>query len=104
MFWVFCAFLGTLILLCVWMLVAHGQAADNPAVPGGYLPGASFPSGAQSSGQLPGPGFPGGYRPGGQVPEGPAIGPGGDGAAASAPGTSGVSGAGGATSSDSGLA
>jgi hypothetical protein len=43
MFWVFCAFLGTLILLCAWMLLAHGQAADSPAMPGGYLPGGHLP-------------------------------------------------------------
>ena len=43
MFWVFCAFVGTLILLCAWMLLAHGQAADSPAVPGGYLPGGHLP-------------------------------------------------------------
>ncbi|MGH3301340.1 MAG: hypothetical protein ACRDOK_06535 [Streptosporangiaceae bacterium] len=53
MFWVFCAFLGTLILLCAWMLLAHGQAAESPAVPGGYLPG--------------------GYQPSGQVPAGPPV-------------------------------
>jgi hypothetical protein len=29
MFWVFCAFVGTLILLCVWMLVAHAPAAGS---------------------------------------------------------------------------
>ena len=39
MFWVYCAFLGTLILLCAWMVLAHGQAVGSPAVPGGYLPG-----------------------------------------------------------------
>jgi hypothetical protein len=43
MFWVFCAFLGTLILLCGWMLLAPGQAADSPAMPGGYLPGGHLP-------------------------------------------------------------
>jgi hypothetical protein len=31
MFWVFCAFLATLILLCVWMLLAHESAASQPA-------------------------------------------------------------------------
>ena len=53
MFWVFCAFLGTLILLCAWMLLAHGQAADSPALPGGYLPG--------------------GYQPGREIPAGPPV-------------------------------
>jgi hypothetical protein len=43
MFWVFCAFLGTLILLCAWMPLTHGQAADIPTVPGGYLPGGHVP-------------------------------------------------------------
>lgn len=53
MFWVFCAFVGTLILLCAWMLVAHGQAADSPAVPGGYLPGGHLPGGHQPDEQVP---------------------------------------------------
>jgi len=33
MFWVFCAFVGILILLCVWMLIAHDPA---PETAGGY--------------------------------------------------------------------
>jgi hypothetical protein len=32
MFWVYCAFLATLILLCIWMLLAS-DAAGDPAVP-----------------------------------------------------------------------
>jgi hypothetical protein len=53
MFWVFCAFLGTLILLCGWMLLAPGQAADSPAGPGGYLPGGHLPGGQVPGGQQP---------------------------------------------------
>ncbi len=85
MFWVFCAFLGTLILLCAWMLLAPGQGADSPAVPGGHLPG----------GHLPGTSFPGGYQPGRPVPDEPTVGSGGDGAAGSAVGASGAAAAGG---------
>ena len=57
-FWVYCAFVGTLILLCVWMLLAHepatgslvrpGAAApvwDEPA-PGGLVGGAAESTGA----------------------------------------------------------
>ena len=38
MFWVFCAFLATLMLLCVWMLLAQGSAASDPAVPHAAAP------------------------------------------------------------------
>jgi hypothetical protein len=31
MFWVFCAFLATLILLCIWMLIAHESATPQQA-------------------------------------------------------------------------
>jgi hypothetical protein len=85
MFWVFCAFLGTLILLCAWMLLAPGgQAAAGPAVPGGDLPG----------GHLPGTSFPGGYQRGRPVPDEPSAGSGGDVAAAPAVGMSGAGAAG----------
>jgi hypothetical protein len=94
MFWVFCAFLGTLILLCAWMLLAPGQAADSPAAPGGYLPGGHLPGGHVPGGYVPGANVPGGYQreyqPGGQQSEEPAVGSGGDGSAASAVGTSAV--------------
>jgi hypothetical protein len=73
MFWVYCAFLATLILLCAWMMLAPGQAVASPAVPGGYLP----------SGYQPGANLPGGYQPGSQAPAGPASG-------ASAGGTAGT--------------
>ncbi len=63
MFWVFCAFLGTLILLCAWMVLAHGQAVDSPAVPGGHLPG----------GYHPGANLPGAYQPAGRAPAGSAM-------------------------------
>ncbi|HEY2316425.1 MAG TPA: hypothetical protein VGH96_22655 [Streptosporangiaceae bacterium] len=33
MFWVFCVFLGTLILLCAWMLLAHQSPASQQASP-----------------------------------------------------------------------
>jgi hypothetical protein len=88
MFWVFCAFLGTLILLCAWMLLAPGQAADSPAARGGYLPGGHPPGGYVARGYAPGANYPAGYQPGGQVPEERAVGSGGDGSAASVVGTS----------------
>jgi hypothetical protein len=42
-FWVFCAFLATLILLCVWMLLAPGSAASDPAVPHSAAPYPATP-------------------------------------------------------------
>jgi hypothetical protein len=33
MFWVFCVFLGTLILLCAWMLLAHQLPESQQASP-----------------------------------------------------------------------
>jgi hypothetical protein len=53
MFWVFCAFLGTVILLCAWMLLAPGQGAETPALPAGYLPGGYRPGGHGSGGDPP---------------------------------------------------
>jgi hypothetical protein len=50
MFWVFCAFLGTLILLCAWMVLAHGQLAESPALPGGYRPGGHEPGSEEPAG------------------------------------------------------
>ncbi|MBO0837286.1 MAG: hypothetical protein J2P28_17510, partial [Actinobacteria bacterium] len=51
-FWVYCAFLGTLLLLCVWMLVAHGPAVGGAlpfdarrSAPGGPAPGGPAPGG-----------------------------------------------------------
>ncbi len=95
MFWVFCAFLGTLILLCAWMLLAPGQPADSPAtpggrLPGGYLPGGYLPSGYAPGGYASGAHYPGGYQPGGQQPEEPAVGSPGDESASSVVGTSGA--------------
>jgi hypothetical protein len=90
MFWVFCAFLGTLILLCAWMLLAPGQAADSPAVPGGYVPGGHLPGGYAPGRYAPRASYPAGYQPGGQVPEKPAAGSGGDGSPASVVGAPGV--------------
>ncbi|HXZ64370.1 MAG TPA: hypothetical protein VEH05_06520 [Streptosporangiaceae bacterium] len=62
MFWVYCAFLGTLILLCAWMLLAHGQAVGSPAVPGERLPGSPAvgqpPSTPAYPGAADGPGSP----------------------------------------------
>jgi hypothetical protein len=43
MFWVYCAFLGTLILLCVWMLLSGDSAPDrSPSHPGFGYPGAPY--------------------------------------------------------------
>ncbi len=93
MFWVFCAFLGTLILLCAWMLLAPGQSADSPAGPGGHLPSGYVPGGYVPGGYAPGSNRPGGYQPGGQEP---AVGAGGGGSAASVVGTPGAAAVGGA--------
>jgi hypothetical protein len=44
MFWVFCAFLATLIMLCVWLLLAQESPAQVPASPyhaGAYSPAAA---------------------------------------------------------------
>jgi hypothetical protein len=38
-FWVYCAFLGTAILLCAWMLVTPSASTPTPAVPGPAEPG-----------------------------------------------------------------
>jgi hypothetical protein len=43
MFWVYCAFLGTLILLCVWMLISPDSAPDRvPSYPGFGYPGPAY--------------------------------------------------------------
>jgi hypothetical protein len=43
MFWVFCAFLGTLLLLCVWMLLNVDSAPDHAApYPGPAYPGQPY--------------------------------------------------------------
>ncbi len=89
MFWVFCAFLATLILLCVWMLVAPGQPAASRVVPGGILPG----------GYLPGVNVPSGYQPGEEEedePDEPAADSGGDSQPASTAEASGAAASGGA--------
>ena len=44
MFWVYCAFLGTLILLCVWMLLSQESAPGRaPSYPGFGYPGQPYP-------------------------------------------------------------
>ena len=49
MFWVFCAFVGTLILLCIWMLVSvdsapgHATPYPGPAYPGHPYQGQPYP-------------------------------------------------------------
>ena len=51
MFWVYCAFLGTLILLCVWMLLSLDSAPDRaPSYPGFAYPGQPY-QGLQQPGQ-----------------------------------------------------
>ena len=74
MFWVFCAFLATLILLCVWMLLAQGSAASDPAVPYAAAPYPATPYAATpywphpASGALPAADIsgPAAFAPGGQ--------------------------------------
>ena len=44
MFWVYCAFLGTLILLCVWMLLSQDSVPGRaPSYPGFAYPGQPYP-------------------------------------------------------------
>jgi len=50
MFWVFCAFVATAILLCVWLLLAHDSAAPDPAVPHPAGPYAAAPYSAVPAG------------------------------------------------------
>lgn len=75
MFWVYCAFVATLILLCVWMLIAPDPARSRPLGypaspyqwrgPGGYPVHGGTPatSPAAATGQ-PGPGQSGAGQPG----------------------------------------
>jgi hypothetical protein len=77
MFWVYCAFVGTLILLCLWMLVAHEPAAGWPAHPATAAP---VWGGPVSGGPEAGPGGPAGVSPAGEpaagapAPDGPVAG------------------------------
>ncbi len=73
MFWVYCAFLGTLVLLCAWMLLTHEQAPGQvSAYPGqpAYWPGGGYPVAAYAplaTGRPAGPAnapSPGGRQPG----------------------------------------
>jgi hypothetical protein len=53
MFWVFCAFLATLILLCIWMLIAHESGAPQQAWPhnaGPHQAGPYAPAPASAAG------------------------------------------------------
>ena len=79
-FWVFCAFVGTLILLCIWMLVAHDPAADS-----GLRPGAAVPVWGQPAhgGTTSGPEYSG--EPGGSAAGPPRGGPSADEPAAGGP-------------------
>jgi hypothetical protein len=52
MFWVYCAFVGTLILLCIWMLVAHVPTAGSQVRPGAAAPVWGAPA---TSGPAAGP-------------------------------------------------
>jgi hypothetical protein len=59
-FWVYCAFVGTLILLCVWMLVAHEPAVGSPLRPGAVgpawgQPASGGPAGPAAAGWASGP-------------------------------------------------
>jgi hypothetical protein len=58
-FWVYCAFVGTVILLCVWMLVAHGPAVADRVLPAvAPVPGWSAGSGPAAGGPAPAGGGP----------------------------------------------
>jgi hypothetical protein len=43
-FWVYCAFVGTLLLLCVWMLVVHEPGVGSPLRPTGVGPAWGEPT------------------------------------------------------------
>lgn len=75
MFWVYCAFVGTLILLCIWMLVAQDPAAGSPLRPGTAAPVWGEPSpGGPASGPAIAGGPAGTPPPGGPAPDEPAAG------------------------------
>jgi len=60
MFWVFCAFLGTLILLCVWMLLNVDSAPAQAApYPGPAYPGQPYQGQPYQGQQYPGQPYPG---------------------------------------------
>ncbi len=68
MFWVFCAFLATLILLCGWLLLAHEPAAADRAAPSpvssyAAAPYSAVPAGAPQGG-TPYPSVVGSAEPG----------------------------------------
>jgi hypothetical protein len=79
MFWVYCAFLGTLILLCVWMLLNQDSAPDRaPSFPGFGYPGQPYPGqphpGQPYQGQpYPGQPYPGQPYPGQPYPNSMAV-------------------------------
>jgi hypothetical protein len=56
MFWVYCAFLGTLILLCVWMLLAHGPEVGSLLRPSAVVPASGGPAAAGGPAAGDGPG------------------------------------------------
>ncbi len=53
MFWVFCAFVATLILLCGWLLLAHESAVPDRAAlnPAGQYGGGQYVAGPYAGGQ-----------------------------------------------------
>jgi hypothetical protein len=60
MFWVYCAFLGTLILLCAWMLLSQDSAPDrSPAYPGLPYQGQPYPGQPYPGQPYPGQPYPG---------------------------------------------
>ena len=68
MFWVFSAFLATMILLCGWLLLAHepaaaGRAAPSPVSPYAAAPHSAVPAGAPQGG-MPYPSVVGSAEPG----------------------------------------
>ena len=60
MFWVYCAFLGTLILLCVWMLLTPDSVTEHvPLYPGLAYPGQPYPGQPYPGQAYPGQAYPG---------------------------------------------
>jgi hypothetical protein len=55
MFWVYCAFLGTLILLCVWMLLTPDAVAERAP----FFPGLAYPAQPYQGQPYPGQPYPG---------------------------------------------
>jgi len=74
MFWVYCAFLGTLILLCVWMLLSQDSVAGRaPSYPRFGYPGQPSPGFAYPGQPYQGQPYPGQPSEGQSYPDSTAV-------------------------------